>query len=318
MAAIIETEGLTRTFGTHAAVEDLDLRVEAGDVFGLLGPNGAGKTTTIRMLTTLLVPTSGSARVCGFDVSRHPRQVRRRIGYVMQAVPWQVNSLLTAREILEVEASLHHVARRDRNGLIDEALELVGLVQHADRITKEFSGGMHKRLDLASGLLHRPELLILDEPTLGLDVQSRHRIWEYIDRLSREGVTVLLATNYLDEADRLCNRLTIVDHGRTVVAGSPAELKREVGADVVQVATPSPETLKAAIAGESWVRRVADTDGTELHVYVEDATVALPAVIQISLEHGIALERVTYAQPSLDDVFLLHTGRELRELEVTG
>jgi ABC-2 type transport system ATP-binding protein len=318
MAAIIETEGLTRTFGTHAAVEDLDLRVEAGDVFGLLGPNGAGKTTTIRMLTTLLVPTSGSARVCGFDVSRHPRQVRRRIGYVMQAVPWQVNSLLTAREILEVEASLHHVARRDRNGLIDEALELVGLVQHADRITKEFSGGMHKRLDLASGLLHRPELLILDEPTLGLDVQSRHRIWEYIDRLSREGVTVLLATNYLDEADRLCNRLTIVDHGRTVVAGSPAELKREVGADVVQVATPSPETLKAAIAGESWVRRVADTDGTELHVYVEDATVALPAVIQISLEHGIVLERVTYAQPSLDDVFLLHTGRELRELEVTG
>jgi ABC-2 type transport system ATP-binding protein len=318
MAAIIETEGLTRTFGTHAAVEDLDLRVEAGDVFGLLGPNGAGKTTTIRMLTTLLVPTSGSARVCGFDVSRHPRQVRRRIGYVMQAVPWQVNSLLTAREILEVEASLHHVARRDRNGLIEEALELVGLVQHADRITKEFSGGMHKRLDLASGLLHRPELLILDEPTLGLDVQSRHRIWEYIDRLSREGVTVLLATNYLDEADRLCNRLTIVDHGRTVVAGSPAELKREVGADVVQVATPSPETLKAAIAGESWVRRVADTDGTELHVYVEDATVALPAVIQISLEHGIALERVTYAQPSLDDVFLLHTGRELRELEVTG
>jgi ABC-2 type transport system ATP-binding protein len=318
MAAIIETEGLTRTFGTQAAVQDLDVRVEAGDVFGLLGPNGAGKTTTIRMLTTLLVPTAGTARVCGFDVSHHPRQVRRRIGYVMQAIPWQVNSLLTAREILEVEASLHHVARRDRAGLIEEALELVGLVHHADRKTKEFSGGMHKRLDLASGLLHRPELLILDEPTLGLDVQSRHRIWEYIDRLSQEGVTVLVATNYLDEADRLCNRLTIIDHGRTVVTGSPAELKREVGADVVQVATPSVEILKSAIAREPWVRRVAETDGSELHVYVEDATVALPAVMQISLEHGIALERVTYAQPTLDDVFLLHTGRELRELEVTG
>jgi ABC-2 type transport system ATP-binding protein len=318
MAAIIETEGLTRTFGAYTAVDDLDLLVETGDVFGLLGPNGAGKTTTIRMLTTLLVPTSGTARICGFDITRDPRQVRRRLGYVMQAIPWQVNSLLTPREILEMEASLHHVPRRNRAALVEEALDLVGLGPHADRIIKEFSGGMHKRLDLASGLLHRPELLILDEPTLGLDVQSRHRIWEYIDRLRDEGVTVLLATNYLDEADRLCNRLTIIDHGRSIVTGSPAELKREVGADVVQIATPSPETLKEAISEESWVQRIAETDSREVHVYVADATVALPAVMGLSLKRGIALERVTYAQPTLDDVFLLHTGRELRELEVTG
>jgi ABC-2 type transport system ATP-binding protein len=318
MAAIIETKGLTRTFGTSAAVDHLDLSVQAGDVFGLLGPNGAGKTTTIRMLTTLLAPSSGTARVCGFDVSRQPRQVRRRIGYVMQSVPWQVNSLLTAREILEVEASLHHVSRTERPRLVQDALELVGLSPHADRIVKGFSGGMHKRLDLASGLLHRPELLILDEPTLGLDVQSRHRIWEYIDRLRNQGVTVLLATNYLDEADRLCNQLTIIDHGRAVVSGSPSELKREIGADVVQVATPSPQLLKSAIAGQPWVKRMTDTDSKEVHVYVDDASAALPTIMRLSLDNDIALERVTYAQPSLDDVFLLHTGRELRELEVTG
>jgi ABC-2 type transport system ATP-binding protein len=318
MAAIIETEGLTRTFGAYTAVDHLDLLVETGDVFGLLGPNGAGKTTTIRMLTTLLVPTYGTARICGFDITREPRQVRRRLGYVMQAIPWQVNSLLTPREILEVEASLHHVPRRNRAAHVEEALDLVGLVQHADRMTKEFSGGMHKRLDLASGLLHRPELLILDEPTLGLDVQSRHRIWEYIDRLRDEGVTVLLATNYLDEADRLCNRLTIIDHGRSIVTGSPTQLKREVGADVVQIATPSPDPLKEAISDEPWVQRIAQTESSEVHVYVADATIALPAVMRLSLEKDIVLERVTYAQPTLDDVFLLHTGRELRELEVTG
>jgi ABC-2 type transport system ATP-binding protein len=315
---IIETNILTRVFGEHIAVDGLDLVVETGDIFGLLGPNGAGKTTTIRMLTTLLAPTSGAARVCGFDISSQPRQVRRRIGYVMQSVPWQVNSLLTAREVLEIESSLQHVGRSVRRALVGEALELVGLEQHADRAVKEFSGGMHKRLDLASGLLHRPQLLVLDEPTLGLDVQSRHRIWEYVRSLREQGVTVLLATNYLDEADRLCNRLSIMDHGRTVVTGSPADLKREVGADVVQVATPAPERLRAEVGGRSWVRRIADTEGNEIHIYVEDVSVALPAVMRISIESGIPLERVTYSQPTLDDVFLLHTGRELRELEVAG
>jgi ABC-2 type transport system ATP-binding protein len=318
MTSIIETERLTRVFGEHVAVDGLDLRVEPGEIFGLLGPNGAGKTTTIRMLTTLLVPTSGTARICGFDVSEQPRQVRRRIGYVMQSVPWQVNSLLTAREVLEIESSLQHVSRARRGGLVAEALELVGLQQHADRRVKEFSGGMHKRLDIASGLLHRPRLLVLDEPTLGLDVQSRHRIWDYINLLREEGVTVLLATNYLDEADRLCTRLTIIDHGRMIVTGSPSDLKREVGADVVQVATPTPDVLRDAVAAEPWVRRIAETDSNEVHIYVEDVSAALPAVMRLSLQNDVALERVTYSQPTLDDVFLLHTGRELRELEVAG
>ncbi|MBA2313706.1 MAG: ATP-binding cassette domain-containing protein [Actinobacteria bacterium] len=316
MTGVIETDSLTRSFGDRLAVDRLDLRAEAGDIFGLLGPNGAGKTTTIRMLTTLLTPSSGAARICGFDVSREPGAVRRRIGYVMQSVPWQVNRLLRAREIVEIEAALHHVPQRVRRERVDEALDLLGLLPHADRLIGEFSGGMHKRLDLACGLLHRPELLVLDEPTLGLDVQSRHRIWDYILGLRDEGVTVLLATNYLDEADRLCNRLTIMDNGRSVVSGSPVELKHAVAADVIQVATSSPERLRDAIAHEPWVKNTILTDSNEVHIYVKDASQALPAVMSLSLANDLGLERVTYTQPSLDDVFLLHTGRELRDLEV--
>ena len=316
MTAVIETHGLTRAFGTTIAVDGVDLRVEPGDVFGLLGPNGAGKTTTIRMLVTLLRPTSGTAYVSGFDVSRQPAEVRRRIGYVMQSVPWQVNRLLSARELLEVEGALNHVPRARLKRRVEEALELVGLSAHADRMIDEFSGGMHKRLDLACGLLHRPQLLVLDEPTLGLDVQSRHRIWDYIKQLKDDGVTVLVATNYLDEADRLCNRLTIMDVGRVVVAGSPTELKRAVAADVVQVATPAPERLRSIISGERWVKNIVVTNGNEVHIYVDDASVALPTVMRLSFDHGVDLQRVTYTEPTLDDVFLLHTGRELRELAV--
>jgi len=318
MTFVIEAEGLTRSFGARRAVDDLDLQVEAGDVFGLLGPNGAGKTTTIRMLTTLLAPTAGSAKVCGFDVTRQPGQVRRRIGYVMQNVALQTNHLLTGRENVELEAALRHVPRRLCRARAEEMLDLVGLLPHADRLIAEYSGGMRKRLDLAGGLLHRPEVLVLDEPSLGLDVQSRHRMWDHIRGLRDQGTTVLLATNYLDEADRLCNRLTIIDDGRTVVTGSPAELKRAIGADVVQVTTGAADRLRAAIEGEAWVQRFVVTDSGDVHVYVDDASVALPAVMRLSLDHGVDLERVTYSQPTLDDVFLLHTGRELREMEVSA
>jgi len=315
---VIEAKGLTRAFGARRAVDDLDLQVEAGDVFGLLGPNGAGKTTTIRMLTTLLAPTAGSARVCGFDVTRQPSEVRRRVGYVMQNVALQTNQLLTGRENVEIEAALRHLPRRQCRERADEVLDLVGLLPHADRLIAEYSGGMRKRLDLAGGLLHRPEVLVLDEPSLGLDVQSRHRIWDHIRGLRDEGTTVLLATNYLDEADQLCNRLTIIDDGRTVVTGSPGDLKRAIGADVVQVTTNAADRLRIAIGGEPWVQRFVVTDSGDVHVYVDDASVALPAVMRLSLDHGVDLQRVTYNQPTLDDVFLLHTGRELREMEVSA
>ena len=314
----IETERLTRSFGQRRAVDELDLHVEEGEIFGLLGPNGAGKTTTIRMLTTLLAPSSGAARVCGFDVATQPAEVRRRIGYVMQTDTLVVNQLLTGRENAELEAGLRHVPRKLLRSRVEEALDLVGLLPHADRQIKEYSGGMRKRLDLACGLLHRPQLLILDEPSLGLDVQSRHRVWDHLKGLPAEGVTVLVATNYMDEADRLCNRLTIIDGGRAVITGSPGELKRAVGADVIQVASPEPERVRAAVEGRPWVQQVALADSGDVHIYVGDASVALPALIRLSLESTVPLDTVTYSQPTLDDVFLLHTGRELRELAASG
>lgn len=316
MHAVIEAHGLRKVFGDHVAIEALDLQIERGDVFGLLGPNGAGKTTTIRMLTTLLAPSAGSARVCGFDVSLEPSEVRRHIGYVMQTVAYR--GLLTGRECVEIEAALYHLPRREIQLRAEEALAAVDMLPHADRRWTTYSGGMRKRLDLACGLLHSPELLVLDEPSLGLDVQSRHNVWEYVREQRAGGATVLLATNYLDEADQLCNKVAIIDHGRVVVEGSPSELKRSVGADVIEVATSEPERLRRAMAGERWVKEIRIRELGDLHVYVEDASVALPAVMRLGLENGIELERVTYSQPSLDDVFLLHTGRGLREEEMSS
>jgi ABC-2 type transport system ATP-binding protein len=192
------------------------------------------------------------------------------------------------------------------------------MTAHADRKWTTYSGGMKKRLDLACGLLHSPEVLVLDEPSLGLDVQSRHRVWDYVRERRDGGATILLATNYLDEADQLCNRVAIIDNGLVVVEGSPAELKRSVGADLVQVSTPERERLRTAIAGEAWVKEIVAGESGDLHIYVEDASVALPAVMRAAFDQSIELRRLTYSEPSLDDVFLLHTGRELREAEMAS
>ncbi|MGH2734440.1 MAG: ATP-binding cassette domain-containing protein [Actinomycetota bacterium] len=311
---MIETAGLRKAFGDRVAVDGLDLQVARGDVFGLLGPNGAGKTTTIRMLTTLLAPSAGTARVCGFDITQRAGEVRRRIGYVMQTVAYR--GLLTGRECVEIEASLYHVPRREVRRRAGEVLDALGMLPHADRQWTTYSGGMKKRLDLACGLLHSPEVLILDEPSLGLDVQSRHNVWEYVRDRRDRGATILLATNYLDEADRLCNKVAIIDKGLVVVEGTPAALKRSVGADLVQVTASEPDRLRNAIAGELWVKEAVVGESGDLYVYVEDASVALPTVMRIGLEQGIELKQMTYSEPTLDDVFLLHTGRELRDAEV--
>jgi ABC-type multidrug transport system ATPase subunit/ABC-type multidrug transport system permease subunit len=308
MYDIIETVGLTCVFRDRRVVDDLDLRVAPGEIYGLLGPNGAGKTTTIRMLTTLLSPSAGRAFVCGLDVARHAAEVRQHIGYVSQEKG--VRYLLTGRESVEIEADLNHIPREFRNKCTDEVLGIVGLGSEADDFVANYSGGMQKRLDLACGLLHLPDILILDEPTLGLDVQSRHRIWEHISQLRDQGVTVLLATNYLDEADRLCDRITIIDHGREVVTGAPAALKQAVGADVVEVSAIAPDKLRAALADRPWVRRIATTESGDLHIFVAEALTAIPEVMRASLEHGADLRRIGYSRPTLDDVFLLHTGRD--------
>jgi ABC-2 type transport system ATP-binding protein len=313
VSAVIEAEGLSRSFGGRVAVNSLDLQIERGEVFGLLGPNGAGKTTTIRMLTTLLAPSAGSARVCGFDITRQPGEVRRRVGYVMQMVAWRGE--LTGRECVEIEAALYHVPPGMVRERAREVIELVGLTADADKIWSRYSGGMKKRLDLACGLLNRPELLILDEPTLGLDVQSRHRMWDHVREQCAQGVSVLLATNYLDEADQLCDRLMIIDEGRAVVTGTPSELKRAVGADIVKVRTAAVDSLRAGLENEPWSKGLSVTAEGELRIEVVDAAVALPAVMRRALDCGLELEGITYSQPTLDDVFLHHTGHELREEE---
>jgi ABC-2 type transport system ATP-binding protein len=313
---VIETIELRKHFGEHVAVAGLDLEVEQGRVFGLLGPNGAGKTTTIRMITTLLAPTSGTARVSGFDVATQPGAVRGRIGYVQQMVPYR--GLLTGRECVEIEAALYHLPRRDIPARTDEVLAAVGLTAHADRRWVTYSGGMKKRLDLACGLLHAPEVLVLDEPSLGLDVQSRHNVWEYVRARKASGATILLATNYLDEADQLCDEVAIIDGGRVVVRGTPTDLKKSVGADVVQVRVAQPERLRRSIAVQPFVKDIVPGEFGDLHVYVDDAAAALPAIMRIAVDEQIDLEQLTYSQPSLDDVFLLHTGRELREAEVAS
>lgn len=311
MGNIIEAEGLTRVFGTRPAVRGLDLEVATGEIFGLLGPNGAGKSTTIRMLTTLLPPSSGRAFVGGFDICREAAQVRRLIGYVSQEKG--VRYLLTGRESVEIESALYHVPSGLRKRRVDDMLSLMGLMPHAERFVAEYSGGMQKRLDLACGLLHLPDVLFLDEPTLGLDVQSRHRIWEHVAELRDQGVTVLMATNYLDEADRLCDRIAIIDDGQIVVTGTPADLKRAIKTDVIEVSSGQPGKLQAAITGQSWAHCVVPVGTSGLRIQVRDAARALPEVISTSVQHGVSLDRVTYSQPTLDDVFLMHTGRGLRE-----
>ena len=310
MAAIVETHDLVREFGPKRAVDGLSLSVNEGEVFGLLGPNGAGKTTTIRILTTLLQPTSGRASVCGFDVVREANAVRRSIGYVMQEVAQDY--MLTGREHLELQASLYHLPGQVARRRVDEVLQLVGLTEQANGLARFYSGGMKKRLDLAGGLIHSPRVLILDEPSLGLDVQSRHLIWDHVDSLRNGGITVLLATNYLDEADRICDRVVIIDAGKVIAQDTPEALKASVGADVISVASQEGERLAEALTRVPAVKRTVSA-GDELQVYVPDAASFLPQLTRLAEEIGVELESVTYKRPSLDDVFLLYTGRQLRE-----
>jgi ABC-2 type transport system ATP-binding protein len=311
MPKVVETHDLVREFGSVRAVDGLSFSAQEGELVGVLGPNGAGKTTTIRILTTLLRPTSGTASVCGFDVVAEADDVRRSIGYVMQEVA--LDYLMTGREHLELQARLYHLPPAEVKRQVDEALALVGLTESAGGRAYDFSGGMKKRLDLAGGLLHHPRVLILDEPSLGLDVQSRHRVWEHIEALRREGITILLATNYLDEADRLCDRLLIIDHGKVVVEGTPEALKASVAADVVSVELEAGgERLAEALSRNPAVKQAIASDGS-VQAYVADAASFLPTMVRIADDLGLRPGAVTYKRPTLDDVFLLHTGRQLRE-----
>jgi ABC-2 type transport system ATP-binding protein len=314
--AIVATD-LVKTYPPDVrALDGLSLSVERGTIFGLLGPNGAGKSTTVRVLTTLSAPDSGGARVAGIDVLADPRRVRQAIGVVGQKHGGDIEA--TGRENLVLQGEFYGITGRELRRRVDESLERFGLADAADRRVKTYSGGMQRRLDVALGLIHSPEVLFLDEPTTGLDPESRAQMWAEVERLAREErITILLTTHYLEEADRLASRLAIVDRGRVVAEGSPDALKSELEGDTVQVELTDHDGSDARAALER-VSAVAEVtlDGRTLRARARDGGVAIPAVLAALETHGVKAASVTLARPSLDDVYLRHAGRSFRPADL--
>jgi ABC-2 type transport system ATP-binding protein len=312
----IEVSHLSKVYeGKVTAVEDITFQVSQGEVFGLLGPNGAGKTTTLRVLITVLRPTGGTARVLGLDVVERATQVRQIIGYVPQERA--IDRFLTGREHLQLLASLYHLPKDRAAARIDAVLKLVGLEQKADEVARNYSGGMKRKLDIACGLIPDPKVLFMDEPTLGLDVQSRLKVWEHIRELKARGITILLTTNYLDEADQLCDRIAIIDGGRVKAIGALNELKSGLGGDVVTL-TLAPgdldkvEGLAQALKAQEGVRAVSVKQNV-LDIRVISPEKTLPAILAQVGARQCRLEFVDYHRPRLDDVFLAHTGHRIQE-----
>ena len=309
----IDVNRLCKTYDSHKAVDDLSFQVYAGEIFGLLGPNGAGKSTTLRTLITLLHPTSGTATVMGHDTVREADTVRTLIGYVPQERA--IDRFLTGREHLQLLGALDHLTKDEATRRINELLKLVDLEDHADRPAKAYSGGMKRKLDIACGLLPNPKILFLDEPTLGLDVQSRLRIWEYVRMLKARGMTVVMTTNYLDEADQLCDRLAIIDGGKIKTLGSPVELKIALGGDIVSLTLKELDripSLETDLKGRPAITSVRTTT-KGLDIRVESPEKALPAILEAANRLGCSIEFIQYNRPRLDDVFIAHTGRAITE-----
>ncbi len=309
----IEASGLVRRFGDLTAVDGVDLEVADGEIFGFLGPNGAGKSTTVRMLTTLLAPSAGSARVAGYDVVTEAGLVRRSIGVALQDAA--IDPLMSGRELLQLQSILHGIPRKEADKRSVELLERVGLTAAADRRVGTYSGGMRRRLDLALSLVHEPAVLFLDEPTTGLDPMSRIALWEEVRRLNQEqGMTVLLTTQYLEEADQLAGRIAIIDNGRIVKQGRSEELKAAIGAPTLQVDVPTgdEERARVALAGLGEVR--PDHDGGVCIGLPEGAS-QMADVVRALDAAGVRVDHLELHQPSLDDVFAEATGRRLEGAE---
>jgi ABC-2 type transport system ATP-binding protein len=317
----IETRDLVKTYpGGVRALDGLTFSVERGTVFGLLGPNGAGKSTAIKILTTLSRPDSGQARVAGFDVLIEPQQVRRSIGCVAQRSGVDMES--TGRENLTLQGQFHGMRGAELARRAAELLERFRLTKSADLVARTYSGGMQRKLDVAMGLIHRPQVLFLDEPTTGLDPEARADLWEEIARLSREGLTILLTTHYLDEADRLAERLAIVDRGRIVAEGTPEGLKAELRGDSIEIdlaagesgASPAEATVRLALEKVHGVRDVS-LDGVALHARADHGATAVPAMLAALEAQGARVASVKVSRPSLDDVYLRYTGRTFEQAE---
>lgn len=312
----IQVENLTKNFNGFTAVDNITFNVKTGELFGLLGPNGAGKTTTINMLSTLLKSTSGRAEVAGYNIGRHKDDVRNSIGIVFQEPA--LDTKLTGRENLEFHAMMYGMPKEIRRERIREVLTLVELEEKSDILAENYSGGMKRRLEIARGLIHHPLVLFLDEPTLGLDAQTRRHIWEYIKKLNKESeVTIILTTHYMEEADYLCERVAIMDNGTFVALDSPDKLKDILGGDVVSLEVAGdPTSLKHKYEEVDWIKTVA-VYGRVLSLTMEKGERRIPALITTAQSFGLEVTCVNLRKPSLEDVFIHFTGKTIREQEAS-
>ncbi len=319
---VVVTKDLKKYFSSRSgpvqAVDGVDLEVFPGEIFGFLGPNGAGKTTTLRILTTLAKADSGTATIAGFDVSREPGKVRRNIGYVGQA--GGADRPATGRENLILQGRLYDMTPQQAKDRAAELITALDLGEFADRIAHTYSGGQLRRLDVALGIMHRPKVLFLDEPTTGLDPQNRANLWVQIEKLRDMGVTVFLTTHYLEEADALSDRLAIMDHGRIVAEGTPVELKKQVAGDTISVGLrdDSRNEAIATLLGQRPYVRDFTLDDCRLRIVVEEGSKVMPDLLRLFDQEGIEIATITLAVPTLDDVFLNKTGRTLRDTESAG
>jgi ABC-2 type transport system ATP-binding protein len=310
MPNAIETNQLTRSFNSLTAVDRLNITVESGEIFGLLGPNGAGKTTTISMLCTILKPTSGTAKVNGFDIVKEATQVRKSIGIVFQDP--SVDDRLTGRENLYMHANLYGVPASDQKSRIESVLKLVELEDRADDLLRTYSGGMRRRLELARGLIHYPKVLFLDEPTLGLDPQTRDHVWRYIRELKEaHDITVVLTTHYMDEADRLSDRIAIMDYGKIIVLDTSAKLKETLEGDVIIVKANNLDALFSLITEKMGLQKTRVVNGT-IEITVRNGEGMLPRIVETATQNKIYVESISLREPNLEDVFLHYTGRMIR------
>ncbi|WP_406659777.1 ATP-binding cassette domain-containing protein [Methanolobus sp. ZRKC3] len=315
----IHTKGITKAYNELTAVDAIDLDIKKGELFGLLGPNGAGKTTLIGMLSTMLRPSSGNARVWGYDIRTDSTMVRKSIGVVFQDTT--LDQKLTGRENLDLHGRLYGLPKKERQDRIREVLELVELSNWADETVQKYSGGMMRRLEIARGLMHHPNVLFLDEPTLGLDPQTRNHIWEYIKQLNQEkNITMVLTTHYMEEADQLCNRIAIIDHGKIVTMGTPHEMKSSLGGDMITLElSPEDDTskLKNRYVEKTGNENISISEN-KLRITATNGERAIPEILKITSELGLEILSVNLHKPTLDDVFLHHTGKDIRDTSSEG
>ncbi|MGJ7045670.1 ATP-binding cassette domain-containing protein [Thermoanaerobacterium thermosulfurigenes] len=320
MPNVIEIDNLRKSFSVKLkgritmveAVRGITFSVSSGEIFGFLGPNGAGKTTTLRMLTTLLSIDGGKGAICGYDLVRQPKEVRSHIGYVSQLGGADLGA--TGRENLFLQGRLYGMSRYDAEKRTNELLNVFELTEMADRIVRTYSGGQKRRLEIAMGMMHRPEVLFLDEPTIGLDPQNRTNLWQQIRKLQKEGMTIFLTTHYLDEADILCDRVAIIDFGKIVVEGTPLELKNRISSDVILIRF-SKERIEQAKKLFDTINFINESvvEGENIYLFVKDGAQVLPHIFEILKNNGLQMQSVTMTSPSLDDVFLKYTGRSLHD-----